>query len=124
MGQLSIFALVGIIFAVMVIVVLIAVSINNLRKGQLALRRAHSVDQPAVWHKQLSILFGVNNLVFAGLIFFVLLLALVTDRTWKYIFIALIALFLVCSIILVMRCVFTALQTSRDLISSRRDKSS
>jgi hypothetical protein len=122
-AQLDTFALVSTIIGIILIVVLVAVSIVNLRTGRQALERARSAGQPIVWHKQLSILFALNNLVFACLILLIILLMLVADHTMKYIFVALIALFLVVSVFLVVRCIMAALQASRDFVSSssRRD---
>jgi hypothetical protein len=79
----------------------------------------------AVWHRQLAFVFGLNNIVFAVLVAAIALLMLATERTLKYIAVALIALLLLTSMVLVVRCVLVALQTSRNaLIAQQRKRDS
>lgn len=122
MNEISVPILAGIIFAAICAVLLIAVGVTNIRSGRKALARARSEGQGAVWHKQVSILFGLNNIVFAGLLIMITLLIMIANPGVKYAIIALIALLFLMSIVLVVRCVSSALQTSRNLVSTPREK--
>ncbi|GAC1369637.1 MAG: hypothetical protein NVS2B12_25450 [Ktedonobacteraceae bacterium] len=115
MIQLNNFALVSIFFAFICGAVLTYVGIANIRVGQRALAQAQIAGQQAVWHKQTSVLFGINNIVFAFLIIVVVLLGIVVDHTAKYVLIALVIITLLASIVLVIRCISVALQTVKSL---------
>ncbi len=108
-------ALVGIFFAIIGGAVLIYVGITNIRSGQRALAQARVVGQQAVWHKQIAILFGINNIVFALLIILVVSLSLVVDHSAKYALVVLIIVTLLISIGLVIRCISTAMQNVNSL---------
>jgi threonine/homoserine/homoserine lactone efflux protein len=115
MIQLTSFALVSILFAIICGSVLVYVGMTNIRSGTQALAQTRSAGQQGVWHKQTSILFGLNNIVFALLIVLVVLLGVVTDRSMKYVLIALIVVALLTSIVLVVRCIAAALQSVKSL---------
>ncbi|GCF09252.1 hypothetical protein [Dictyobacter arantiisoli] len=121
MAVLSVASLAGIIFLGICAVVLGAFGIRSIRSGRKALARARIVGSGAVWHKQISILFGLNNLVFAGLVILVMLLMLLTVHIIKMVLIALIILLLVVSVVLVVRCLMSALQASQQPVAPRRD---
>ena len=123
MNEISVSVLAGIIFAAICAVLLIAVGVMNIRSGRKALERSRSEGQVVAWHKQVLILFGLNNIVFAGLLVLLTLLIMIANPGVKYTIIALIALLFLASIVLVARCVSSALQTSRNLVSTRREKS-
>ncbi len=115
MIQLTTFALVSILFAIIFGAVLVYVGMTNIRSGTQALAQTRSMEPQGVWHKQTAILFGLNNIVFALLVVLVVLLGVVADRTMKYILIALIAVTLLASIVLVVRCISAALQSVKSL---------
>ncbi len=115
MIQLTTFALVSILFAIICGSVLVYVGMTNIRSGTQALAQTRSAGQQGVWHKQTSILFGLNNIIFALLIVLVVLLGVVADRSVKYILIALIVVTLLTSIVLVVRCITAALQSVKSL---------
>src|SRR5690348_11223056 len=118
---MSVGLLVGLIFALLVFAGLVALGVVSIRKGSRELARQRMTDAAhAVWHRQLAFVFGINNLVFAGLVVAIVLLMLATGRTLKYVAVALIALLLVMSLILVGRCVLVALQTSRDALMAQQ----
>jgi hypothetical protein len=115
--------LVGLLFALIVFAGLVVLGVVSIRKGSRELARQRMTDAAhAVWHRQLAFVFGVNNLVFAGLVAAIVLLMLATGRTLTYVAVALIALLLVMSLILVGRCVLVALQTSRDALMAQQRK--
>ena len=115
MIQLTTFALVSILFAIICGSVLTYVGMTNIRSGTKALAQVRSMGQQGAWHKQTAILFGINNIVFALLIVFVVLLGVVIDHTAKNVLIALIVITLLTSIVLVARCVSTAMQSLKSL---------
>ncbi|GCE18917.1 hypothetical protein [Dictyobacter kobayashii] len=115
MIELGVAALAGIIFAGVCVAVLVVVGIMNIRSGRKALARVRGTGQSAAWHRQVLILFGLNNIAFAALLALVVLLAVVLDRGIKITIIVLLALLFVISIVLVVRCVMSVMQTSRDL---------
>ncbi len=75
--------------------------IANIRSGLRGGSRENVMNVTAVWHKQPKVLFGINNIVFALIIVFLLLLALLASQTARYIVIGLIVFTLVVSIVLV-----------------------
>ena len=115
MVQLTTFALVSILFAVIFGSVLVYVGMTSIRSGTQTLAQIRSTGQQGVWHKQTAILFGLNNIVFALLVVLVVLLGVVVDHTVKYILIALIVVTLLTSIVLVVRCINAALQSVKSL---------
>ncbi len=115
MFQLNNFAFVSIFFVIICGSVLIYVGVINIRSGQHALLQARAAGQPAVWHKQTIVLFGINNIVFAFLIILVVLLSIVVDSTVKTVLLVLIAVTLLTSIALVIRCISAALQSVKTL---------
>lgn len=115
MIQLTSYGLVSILFAVICGSILVYVGMTNIRSGTQALAQSRSTGQQGVWHRQMSILFGINNIVFALLLVLVVLLVVVVDRTAKYVLIALIAVTLLTSIVLVVRCIGAAMQNVRSL---------
>ena len=124
MAVLSVASLAGVIFLAIGAVVLAAFGIRSIRAGQKALARARIADPGAVWHKQISILFGLNNLVFAALVVLVMLLILIVFHPIRMVLIGLIVLLLVVSVILVGRCLTSALQGSQGSqrsLAPRRD---
>ncbi|GCE26636.1 hypothetical protein KDA_21200 [Dictyobacter alpinus] len=120
MIELSVPVLAGIIFAAICAILLLAVGVINIRSGRKALDRLRSEGRTVVWHKQVLILFGLNNIVFAAMLILITLLVILASPGVRYIIIALIALLLLISVFLVIRCVTSALQTSRDLTSTLR----
>jgi uncharacterized membrane protein len=123
---MSVGLLVGLIFVFIVIAGLLVLGGVSIRKGSQELARQRMTDAAnAVWHRQLAFVFGLNNIVFAVLVAAIALLMLATERTLKYIAVALIALLLLTSMVLVVRCVLVALQTSRNaLIAQQRKRDS
>ena len=120
---MSVGLLVGLIFAFIVFAGLLALGGVSIRKGSQELARQRITDGAnAVWHRQLAFVFGVNNIVFAALVAAIVLLMLATEPTLKYIAVALIALLLLASMILVVRCVLVALQTSRNALIAQQRK--
>ena len=115
MIQLTTFALVSILFAIICGCVLTYVGMTSIRSGTRALAQARSAGQQGAWHRQMAVLFGINNIVFALLIVFVVLLGVVVDRTAKYVLIALIVVTLLTSIVLVVRCISAAMQSVKSL---------
>jgi threonine/homoserine/homoserine lactone efflux protein len=115
MFQLNNFAFVSIFFALICGSVLIYVGFINIRSGKQALLQARVAGQPAVWHKQTLLLFGLNNIVFALLIILVVLLSIVVNPTAKYALVVLIVVTLLISIVLVIRCISAALQSVKNL---------
>ncbi len=111
MVPLNNIALVGIFFAGIFAAILIYVGVLGIQNGRRALARLRIVGEQVVWHRQTAILFGINNIVFALLIVFVVLLSMFADRTLRYIMIALVVLTLLSSILLVVRCISVAMQT-------------
>lgn len=106
--------LIGIIFVAICALVLIGVGVATIRSGRAFLTRARIANQEAVWHKQISILFGLCNIVFAGLLVLVLFLMVLVIETIKIIVFVLLGIVLIISMILIVRCVRVALQTTRD----------
>ncbi len=90
-------------------ILLILVGIANLRSG----RRGLPSDLPLAWHQQPRILFGINNIAFACLLLFILLLILLTNQTARDILLALIALTFILSIVLLIRSLLTSLRLPR-----------
>ncbi|GER87959.1 hypothetical protein KDW_21210 [Dictyobacter vulcani] len=123
MNEISVPVLAGIIFAAICAVLLIAVGVMNIRSGRKALERSRSEGQVVAWHKQVLMLFGLNNIVFACLLVLLTLLIMIANPGVKYAIIALIALLFLASIVLVASCVSSALQTSRNLVSRPGEKS-
>lgn len=87
--------------------------ISNIRSGLRGGSRENVMNVTAVWHKQPRVLFGINNIVFSLILFFLLLLVLLASQTARYIVIGLIVFTLVVSIVLVvftMKAAISALQ--------------
>ncbi|GCE04987.1 hypothetical protein [Dictyobacter aurantiacus] len=121
MIELGVAALAGIVFAAICVAVLIVVGIMNIRAGRKALARARAEGKSIAWHRQVLILFGLNNIVFAALLALVVLLAVLLDRSAKLVIIGLLAVLFVVSIVLVVRCVMSVMQASRELTRPRQD---
>jgi hypothetical protein len=114
--------LIGIIFVGICVVVLISVGIATIRSGRASLTRAHVANKEVVWHKQISFLFGLCNLAFAGLLLLILLLMVLVIQMIKIIVFVLLGLILVISIVLVVRCILVALQTTRDAVTPPQEQ--
>ncbi len=87
--------------------------ISNIRSGLRGGSQEHVMKVTAVWYKQPKVLFGLNNIIFALILVFVLLLILLASQTACYIVVGLIVFTLVISIVLVvltMRAAIGALQ--------------
>jgi hypothetical protein len=77
-------------------IALILVGVANLRSG----RRGLPPDLVLAWHQQPRTLFGINNIVFACLLIFILLLILLSAPALRPILIALVALMFLTSLVL------------------------
>jgi hypothetical protein len=75
--------------------------ISNIRSGLRGGSQEDVMKVTAVWHKHPKVLFGINNIIFAIILVFVLLLALLASQTAQYIVVGLIVFTLVISIVLV-----------------------
>src|SRR6266550_1649188 len=75
--------------------------ISNIRSGLRGGSQEHVIKVSAAWYKQPKVLFGVNNIIFALILVFVLLLTLLANQTARYIVVGLIAFTLIVSIMLV-----------------------
>jgi hypothetical protein len=120
---MSIGALSGTIFALIIILVLVAVGLLNIRKGSLALaqqRRSATDGQRKAWHQQVVLLFGINNIVFATLVAAVIPLLLTKIHTVQYSAIIVIVLLLIVSLVLIIRCITVALRTSQETLAARQ----
>ena len=113
--------LAGLIFLALLVPTLVAVGIYNIRAGLRALPNAEAIGQEPIWHKQTSILFGINNLVFAFLLLLLVVLSLVPGP-FKLAVGVLIGIGVVMSIVLVARSMVFALRASRILAQRLREK--
>ena len=75
--------------------------ISNIRSGLRGGSQEHVITVSAAWYKQPKVLFGVNNIIFALILVFVLLLILLANQIARYIVVGLIAFTLIVSIMLV-----------------------
>ncbi|BCL81955.1 hypothetical protein ccbrp13_44200 [Ktedonobacteria bacterium brp13] len=115
-------ALLGAIFALIVALLLIAVGILNIRKGSQALvqqRSAVTTGPRKAWHQQFLILFGLSNIVFGALVVAVIPLFVTTARSTRSISVAIIVLLLLISVVVTVRCILVAFQTSREAINEQ-----
>lgn len=120
---MSIGALSGTIFALIIILVLVAVGLLNIRKGRLALaqqRQSATDGQRKAWHQQVVLLFGINNIVFAALVAAVIPLLLTKTHAVQYGAIIVIVLLLIVSLVLMIRCITVALRTSQEALAARQ----
>jgi hypothetical protein len=113
--------LAGIIFLALLVLALVAVGIYNIRSGLKVLPNAEEVGQEPVWHKQTTILFGINNMVFALLLLLLLLLT-IAPGSFKTGVVILIFITIALSILLVARSIFFALRAARKIAQNLREK--
>lgn len=118
----SVGALFGLIFGAICAAVLVAIGIAAIRSGRAFLTRARAAGQEAVWHKQVSILFGICNIVFASILIVILLLFVVVLSVIKIIIFTLLGILLIVSVVLVILCIVAALQMTRHLVTPPRDE--
>ena len=122
MVLLSVGALIGIIFGAICAAVLVAIGIATIRSGRTSLTRARAAGQEAVWHKQVSILFGICNIVFASILIVVMLLFVIAIAIIKIIIFTLLGILLIVSVVLVVLCIVAALQMTHRLVTPPQDK--
>lgn len=106
--------LIGIIFVAICALVLIGVGVATIQSGRAFLTRARIAKQEVVWHKQILILFGLCNFVFASLLILILFLMVLVIETIKIIVFVLLGIVFVISMVLIIRCFLVALQTTRN----------
>jgi hypothetical protein len=123
MTNINVVSLVSVVFLTLLVLVLMMVGIYNISQGIKALPRAEEQGQEPVWHKQLSILFGINNVVFAFLLLFGGGLFIVTERIVKYVLAGLVVFALIVSILLVVRTIKYSLLASQKLQQRYKNKS-
>jgi hypothetical protein len=116
-------ALIGIIFGAICAAVLVAIGIATIRSGRTALTRVRATGQEVAWHKQVAILFGICNIVFAGILIMIMLLTLTVISTIKIIIFVILGILLVISVVLVVRCIAAALHmTTHPIATPPQDK--
>lgn len=95
-----------VLFLGLATIVLVLVGISNIRSG----RRGLPPDPPLAWHEIPRVLFGLNNIVFACLLLFILLLILFTGQMMRSILFALVVLTIIISIALLTRSLLVSLR--------------
>jgi hypothetical protein len=115
-------ALIGIIFGAICAAVLVAIGIATIRSGRVSLTRVRAAGQEVAWHKQVAILFGICNIVFAGILIMVMLLLVTVISTIKIIIFVLLGILLVISVVLVVRCIAAALQMTYPIATPPQDQ--
>ncbi|HTI13865.1 MAG TPA: hypothetical protein VL461_04730 [Dictyobacter sp.] len=101
---------VGALFAAIIAVLLAVIGVVAVRSGQRELARTSEAGLQPVWHRQLRILFGINNIVFSLLLLCIAFLCILASMTVKYVLVGIIVVLFLCSIMLVGRCMVLALR--------------
>lgn len=96
--------------------------ISNIRSGLRGGSQEHVMNVSTAWHKQPKVLFGINNIVFALILVFVLLLTLLANQKAVYIVIGLIVFTLVVSIVLVVLTIKAALGALQHMSGQRQQE--
>jgi hypothetical protein len=96
--------------------------ISNIRSGLRGDSREHIMNASTVWHKQPKVLFGINNIVFALILVFVLLLTLLANQKVVSIVIGLIMFTLVVSIVLVVLTMRAGLGALQNMSGQQRQE--
>jgi uncharacterized membrane protein len=104
-----------------VVIVLVGFGVAQIRKGVKAYTNADTTGQQPVWHRQPSILLGINNFVFAILICLVVLISLETNASARIITLIVVVLIFLGSLFLVMRTVLAALSAAQRAAQALRD---
>jgi hypothetical protein len=96
--------------------------ISNIRSGLRGGSPENVMKVSAAWHKQPKVLFGVNNIIFALMLVFVLLLTVLANQTAVYIVVGLIVFTLVVSIVLVVLTMRAALGTLQHVSDQQKQE--